>query len=235
MTNNWLRRWWKPVASAAAGLVVLYIAGHIALDGLDPQQLAAHTARGRGNWLLALYDLIGGGALRRGSLVAVGVMPYLAARLWVGAARRIVPPLRAWMDADRTADKGAARPSRVTRWLTVGLAAVQSLGFARYVQSLDGVVATPGWQFTIKATLVLTAGAGATMLVVDAVARAVHGPDDDHDDDHVDAHAEPASATLNSAHATSAPSPSAPREIGAASAQPAPSSAQREKSYVEHR
>jgi hypothetical protein len=62
------------------------------------------------------------------------------------------------------------------RWLTGGLALVQSYGFARFVESVPGAVAHPGFGFLAKTMAVLTAGTMGVMLLSE---RLMRSPDDE--------------------------------------------------------
>jgi preprotein translocase subunit SecY len=103
---------------------------------------------------LALYNFAVGGAISRAALLAVGAMTYFQACLFVWLARVAFPRLR------RATDDAATRRS-VVRVATVGLALVQSFGFARFLQKIPGAVTFPGVGFTTQTVLLLTAGAMA--------------------------------------------------------------------------
>lgn len=77
--------------------------------------------------LLALYNFLGGGGVSRAGILALGVLPHFQARRYLGFARRAFPSLW-WLTND-------ARTKRnVVRVATIGCAAVQAFGFARFLQ-----------------------------------------------------------------------------------------------------
>ena len=88
-------------------------------------------------------------------------MPYLSARCFLWLARIVNPSLRA-MSAD---ESGRAKLTRWTRYVTMGVALVQSYGFARFVESIPGAVAHPGPAFIGQTMIVLTGGAIVAMLI----------------------------------------------------------------------
>jgi preprotein translocase subunit SecY len=150
--------------------------------------------------LVDLYRLIGGGGLSGASVVALGFMPYLSARLWWWLAQRVSPRLAAW----------AAEPAHATasrRWirgLTIGGAVVQSAGLASYLLEIPGVVTYPAAGFTLGFMATLTGGAVLAMLLSESVERTLMG---DHDSPPAPSHtdralAEPRALPLSRPHAT---------------------------------
>jgi preprotein translocase subunit SecY len=156
-----------------AGLVLIEVGGRIALPGVNTQVLADYFLN-RGGGLLSLFDRFVGGALTRGAVLALGIMPYLSARIFVRLARVAFPSIGA-MEADEV---GRTKLRRGTRVLTVGLSLVQSYGFARFVQAIPGAVVRPGAGFVVQTMLTLTAGA----IVAMALAEQFIGRTQDTDD-----------------------------------------------------
>src|SRR5262245_45823990 len=155
----------RKVAVAVAILVVCELGARIVAPGLDGQALRDFLQAGSSTWLLRLYDWFVGGALSRGTVLAIGIMPYLSARIMIRLARVTWPRLEAWWQTD----SGIAKRSRLKRWVTGGLALVQSYGFAKFVQNVPGVVAEPGVAFLAKTMAVLTAATIGVMLLSEAL------------------------------------------------------------------
>lgn len=151
---------WRKTGFVLAGLLLCEIGARIAAPGLVGRVLGAYLRRG-GTGLLWLYDRLVGGALSRGGILALGVMPYLSARIFMRLARVVSPAL----DELHTHEAGRTKLTRWTRVLTVGLALVQSYGFARFALTLPGAVTNPGVGFVPQTMLVLTGGAIAAMLL----------------------------------------------------------------------
>jgi len=148
-------------------LVVCEVGARVVAPGLNGQALRDFLQGGASTWLLRVYDWVVGGALSRGTVLAIGVMPYLSARIMMRLVRVTWPHLESWWKAD----SGIAKRTRVTRWVTTGLALVQSYGFAKFVQSVPGVVADPGVAFLAKTMAVLTAGTIGVMLLSEALVK----------------------------------------------------------------
>jgi len=169
----------RKVALAVAVLAVCEVGARIVAPGLNGEALRDFLQAGASTWLLRVYDWFVGGALSRGGVLAIGIMPYLSARIMIRLARVVRPQLDSWWQTD----SGIAKRTRLTRWFTGGLALVQSFGFAKFVQGIPGVVAHPGVGFLAKTMAVLTAGTIGVMLLSEALVKS-------RDDDALEAHDE---------------------------------------------
>jgi len=156
----------RKVALAVAVLVVCEVGARIVAPGLNGQALRDFL-QGSSTWLLRVYDWVVGGALSRGGVLAIGIMPYLSARIMMRLARVTWPKLESWWHSDA----GVANRTRLTRWVTGGLALLQSYGFAKFVQTIPGVVAHPGLGFLVKTVAVLTAGTIGVTLLSEALVK----------------------------------------------------------------
>ena len=131
------------------------------LPGVDPAALAVATGHGA-TGSLGLYDLFTGGNLGRGTILALGIMPYVTA-LFIACVATELGFTRGWI----------ARGRRAMAWSVRGvalvLAVVQATGLAIWLERqtavADGLalVAQPGWGFRL--TLVLTVSAVTACLI----------------------------------------------------------------------
>jgi preprotein translocase subunit SecY len=140
---------------AVGGLTLLEIGTWIVAPSINGGALADYFRRTGSTPLLKLYDWLVGGALSRGAVLALGVMPYVTARIVLRLGRTVAPA--AYEPGGMLSD-----PAGITRWtrrITFGCALVQSVGFARFVQSIPGVVTNPGLGFIAQTVVVLTTGA----------------------------------------------------------------------------
>lgn len=154
----------KKVALALSGIAFFEIGSHVGLPGVNSIALVEFAMRGGGG-LLGLYDVLVGGGLHRGAFLALGIMPYFAAKLATRIARISIPGLKALHE---TAD-GDRRMNRWTRGLTVVLATIQGVGFANFLQKIPGAVAHPGLGFIAQTTALLTLGSIVAMVVAESV------------------------------------------------------------------
>ncbi len=162
---------WQKMGLALATLAVCEIGARIVAPGLNAQVLRDFLRAGSAGWLMRVYDWFVGGALSHGAVLALGAMPYLSARIMMRLGRAILPREIESEETDR-------QRKHMTRWLTGGLALVQSYGYATFVQGLPGAVANPGFGFLAKTMAVLTTGAIGVMLLSERLTeRRDHEPD----------------------------------------------------------
>jgi len=150
-----IRQWLSDKAEIVRTLgvaVACAIGARIAAPGIDTNAIGNFFRSGKAGELLRLYDWLVGGALGRGALFALGIVPYITVRIYLRVASEFFPSLEV-----------PAHRKRVTRWLTFSAAVAQSYGFARFVQDLPGAVANPGTGFIVTTVGALTASAMTTM------------------------------------------------------------------------
>src|SRR6202008_2058612 len=129
---------------------------HVTAPGVDPAALTDFFRNQQGGGgLLGLYDLFTGGQLSRATVFALGIMPYISASIFVQIATAVIPQVEK-MQKD---EEGRKKLNQWMRYLTVALAWVQAWGFSLFTESLQGVVANPGFGFRMENTFFLTAGA----------------------------------------------------------------------------
>src|SRR3954468_16494817 len=137
-------------------LVIYRIGAHVTAPGVDPQALTDFFRnQSNGGGLLGLYDLFTGGQLSRATVFALGIMPYISSSIFLQIGQAVIPQVEK-MSKD---EEGRKKINQWTRYATVGLAAVQAWGFAKFVESLPQGVANPGLAFEIQDTFFLTTGA----------------------------------------------------------------------------
>jgi preprotein translocase subunit SecY len=138
-------------------LLVYRIGAHVTAPGVDVialQDFFKNTGQ-QGGGLLGLYDLFTGGQLSRATVLALGIMPYISASIFMQIAAAVIPQLEK-MNKD---EEGRKRVNQWTRYATVLLAWVQAWGFALFTESLQGAVHGPGFAFRVQMAFFLTAGA----------------------------------------------------------------------------
>jgi preprotein translocase subunit SecY len=136
-------------------LLVYRIGAHIIVPGVDSNALLDFFQNQGSGGLLGLYDLFTGGGLSRATVFALGIMPFISASIFVQIGGAVVPQ----MEKMQKDEEGRKKLNQYTRYLTVLLAWVQAWGFALFVESLQSVVAEPGFAFKMQMSFFLTAGA----------------------------------------------------------------------------
>src|SRR5271157_5159478 len=137
------------------GLLFVYrVGGHIPTPGIDPAALAQIFDQQRGSFL-GFVDMFSGGNLRRLTIFALGIMPYITASIILQLMTVVYEPLA---KLQKEGELGRKKITQWTRYLTLLLSAVQSLGIAFTLQRQAGVVLNPGPTFILMTMLTLTTG-----------------------------------------------------------------------------
>jgi preprotein translocase subunit SecY len=130
----------KKLLFTAAMLVVFRFIAHIPIPGVDPRQLESAF---NSNRLLGFFNLFSGGALRRVSIAALGVYPYITASIIMQLITPIFPTLS---NLQKEGEAGRHRLELYQYWATVPLCFVQ--GYAQLVILHQAVSSTsPGAMF----------------------------------------------------------------------------------------
>src|SRR3954471_24824971 len=147
---------WDKILFTLLCLFVYRLGAHVTAPGVDPTALTDFFRnQSGGGGLLGLYDLFTGGQLSRATVFALGIMPYISASIFVQIAGAVIPQV----DKMQKDEEGRKKINQWMRYLTVLLAWVQAWGFSLFTESLQGVVANPGFAFRMQNTFFLTAGA----------------------------------------------------------------------------
>src|SRR5579862_7771844 len=137
------------------GLLAVYrVGGHIPTPGIDPAALARIFDAQRGSFL-GFVDMFSGGNLRRLTIFALGIMPYITASIILQLMTVVYEPLA---KLQKEGELGRKKITQWTRYLTLGLSAVQSLGIAYALQRQPDFVINPGYSFVLMTMLTLTTG-----------------------------------------------------------------------------
>src|SRR3954453_19259973 len=124
-----------------AGILALYALGsHIPAPGIDAQAAASLQSRLSGNSVLGLLNLFSGGGLSRVAVFALGIMPYITASIILQLLTVVVPSLE---KLQKEGEVGTARITQYTRYLTVGLALAQSVGYVFLFRSFGTSAGSP--------------------------------------------------------------------------------------------
>src|SRR6266850_6785516 len=141
------------------GLLAVYrLGGHIPTPGVNADKLAQFFEQSRGSFL-GFVDLFSGGQLRRLTIFALGIMPYITASIILQLLTVVYEPLA---KLQKEGELGRKKITQWTRYLTVILSAVQSLGIAISLERGDFVL-NPGFGFIMMTILTLTTGSAFIM------------------------------------------------------------------------
>lgn len=144
-------------------MVVFRLGTHIPVPGVDPTAVAAMFEQTRGS-IVDIFNMFSGGALRRLSIFALGVMPYISASIIIQMMTSVIPQLE---QLKKEGESGRRKITQYTRYGTVLLATFQALGIAIAIEGQQAaggpVVLIPGIGFKITTVATLVTG---TMFLV---------------------------------------------------------------------
>src|SRR5512138_1617308 len=142
------------------GLLAVYrLGGHIPTPGINADLLQQFFEQQRGSFL-GFVDLFSGGQLRRLTVFALGIMPYITASIILQLLGVVYEPLA---KLQKEGELGRKKITQWTRYLTVVLSAFQSFGIAYTLvqQTRSGganLVLDPGYTFILTTMMTLTTG-----------------------------------------------------------------------------
>src|SRR6266567_967053 len=160
---RWLRDAWvvpelrRRVLFTALILGLYRLGSWIPAPGVDSQSIKDYF-NNQGGTVLGLLNLFSGSALSRFSLFALGIMPYVTASIILQLLTVVLPKLE---QLQKEGEAGTAKINQYTRYLTVGLAAAQSLGYA-YLFNRSGALHTNSGRLVL---IIVTLTAGTTLLM----------------------------------------------------------------------
>ena len=151
------------------GLLAIYRLGcAIPTPGVDYSAVQRCITVVEGNSLYGLINLFSGGALLQLSVFALGIMPYITASIILQLMVVVIPRLEA---LKKEGQAGQAKITQYTRYLTVGLAVLQSVGIialarvpGRLFQSCNEQL-VPNQSIFLIVTMVVTLTAGTVFVM----------------------------------------------------------------------
>jgi preprotein translocase subunit SecY len=143
-----------------AMLAIYRLGGHIPTPGVDALRFEEFVKQNAGSFL-GFIDLFSGGTFRRLTIFALGIMPYITASIILQLLTVVIPTLE---KLQKEGELGRRKITQWTRYLTIGLAVMQSLGIASMLQASEGnFVLNPGIGFVLMTILSLTTGTAFIM------------------------------------------------------------------------
>ncbi|HEX5989542.1 MAG TPA: preprotein translocase subunit SecY [Solirubrobacterales bacterium] len=155
----------KKIAFTAAMLALYRLGSYIPTPGVDTQAVEEAASNFSGGGILPFLDIFSGGGLSRLSLFALGIMPYITASIILQLLTVVVPSLER---LQKEGEVGQQKITQYTRYLTVGLAFGQSIGYVFLFRSFDstsGSSVVGQLTFPKLMLMVLCLTAGCTLLM----------------------------------------------------------------------
>src|SRR6195256_5524408 len=140
-------------------LAVYRIGAHIPTPGINIAALTRLFEHGQGS-VLGIFDLFSGGNLRRLTIFALGIMPYITASIILQLMTVVFPYLE---KLQKEGELGRRKITQYTRYLTIVLSIIQSTTIATALQKTTSLVYHPGYSFILMTILTLTTGSAFIM------------------------------------------------------------------------
>src|SRR3989440_159357 len=124
----------KKLLFTAAVLALYRLGSHIPVPGINTSAVNDIQKQFGGSNILGFLNLFSGGGLQRIAIFALGIMPYITASIILQLLTVVVPSLE---KLQKEGEVGQARITQYTRYLTVGLAVAQSIGYVFLFRSFS--------------------------------------------------------------------------------------------------
>lgn len=135
------------------GLAIYRLGAHITIPGINVLALKSSFEAGNVG-LLGLFNMFSGGALSRLSLFSLGLMPYITSSIIIQLVTYSVPYLS---ELSKEGSSGRRKISQYTRYASIGLSMIQSIGIVK-LSLMQGLVIIPPMLFTFTTMITLSTG-----------------------------------------------------------------------------
>jgi preprotein translocase subunit SecY len=150
----------KRVLFTLALLAVYRLGGHVPTPGVNINRWTEFFNSASGS-LFSFFDMFAGGNIRRLTIFALGIMPYITASIILQLLTVVVPTLE---KLQKEGELGRRKITQWTRYLTIALSVVQSATIAGGLESMkEGIVINPGVGFVLLTIISLTTGTAFIM------------------------------------------------------------------------
>jgi len=158
----------KKVMFTLAMVAVYRIGAFIPTPGIDGAKLAQffdNIARTQGGTLFGIMNMFSGGAMRRLTIFALGIMPYISSSIILQLLTTVIPALERLA---KQGEEGRRVINQYTRYGTVVLSLIQAFFISLWLENparFQGmqIVPNPGWGFRLLTMITLTTGTAFIM------------------------------------------------------------------------
>jgi preprotein translocase subunit SecY len=130
----------KKLAFTALLLAIYRLGAHVPVPSVNTEAIQAVQESFSGSNILGFLNLFSGGGLSRIALFALGIMPYITASIILQLLTVVVPSLE---KLQKEGEVGQQRITQYTRYLTVGLAFGQAIGYVFLFKSFTASAGQP--------------------------------------------------------------------------------------------
>lgn len=145
----------KRLLFLVGAMLVFRLGSYIPVPGVNAAVLSS-LIHSQGDSVVQMFNMFSGGALSRASVFALGIMPYISASIILQLLTSVVPSLD---QLKKEGEAGNHTITKYTRYATLGLAIVQSIGISVGLPSMfPNLVPHLDLGFYITAAISLTTG-----------------------------------------------------------------------------
>jgi hypothetical protein len=145
----------KRIWFVVMALIVYRLGTYVPIPGVDPHVWDS-IFKQKGGGLLDMFNMFSGGSLKRMTVFALSIMPYISASIIVQLATALSPKLEA---LKKEGESGRHKLNQYTRYLTVLLACIQAYGLAVGLEAMQGpegsAVLNPGLFFRVSTVITI--------------------------------------------------------------------------------
>jgi preprotein translocase subunit SecY len=155
----------KKLMFTAAMLALYRLGAHIPSPGINTEAVKQISENFTGSNVLGFLNLFSGGSLQRFAIFALGIMPYITASIILQLLTVVVPSLD---KLRKEGEVGQEKITQYTRYLTVGLAFAQSIGYVFLFRTFSNNAGTDvinGFTIGRVLVIVMTLTAGTVLLM----------------------------------------------------------------------
>ncbi len=134
-------------------VIIFRIGAHVPVPGLDPVKLSQMFSAQQGG-ILGLFNMFSGGALKKFTVFALGIMPYISASIILQLLTIVSPKLE---ELKKEGESGQRKINEYTRFGTLFLASFQAFGVSKMLVS-QGIALNPSISFYMIAAITLVTG-----------------------------------------------------------------------------
>lgn len=139
-------------------LIIVRLGAQVPIPGINPEALR-QTMESLNDTFFGLFNMFTGGAFGQAAVFGLGIMPYISVSIVIQILQTTLPYFQRLA---QEGESGRAKINQITRYGTVILALIQSIGIAFLLESY-GIVLNPGFAFRFTAVVSITTG---TMLLL---------------------------------------------------------------------
>lgn len=147
---------------------------HVPLPGINAKALISLAGSASSGGFLSYLDLMSGGSLRKGSIFALGIMPYITASIMMQILSVSIPHLEA---LSKEGEAGKRMIGQYTRYLTILISLIQGMTLVAGLEvgllsgGVGGLFVNPGWSSRLMAIFMLSVGSMFIMWLGEQITR----------------------------------------------------------------